>query len=71
MDSIDDITPDGWQAGFEEMFARIADRFSAGTVRQQARSYLANLLSTVERRNSWSIAEYIPVSPTPIDSSGS
>ncbi len=58
MDSIDDITPDGWQAGFEEMLARIADRFSTGTVRQQARSYLAGLLSTMERKNSRSIAEY-------------
>lgn len=46
-----------WTARFDEMFALIAGRFAQVQSRQRARLYLLGLLSGVERKNSWTIAE--------------
>jgi SRSO17 transposase len=46
-----------WQAGFDELFAVIAGRFAQVESRRRARLYLLGLLSGVERKNSWTIAE--------------
>lgn len=46
-----------WQAGFEELFGRVAGRFAQANSRWRARMYLLGLLSGVERKNSWWIAE--------------
>ena len=46
-----------WRAGFEELFALVAGQFAQVQSRQRARLYLLGLLSGVERKNSWSIAE--------------
>lgn len=46
-----------WQAGFDEVFALVAGRFAQVESRRRARLYLLGLLSGVERKNSWSIAE--------------
>ena len=46
-----------WQAGFEEVFGLVAGRFAQVQSRRRARCYLLGLLSGVERKNSWTIAE--------------
>jgi SRSO17 transposase len=46
-----------WRAGFDEMFALVAGRFTQVQSRQRARLYLLGLLSGAERKNSWTIAE--------------
>jgi SRSO17 transposase len=46
-----------WQAGFDEMFALVAGRFAQVQSRQRARLYLLGLLSSAERKNSWTLAE--------------
>lgn len=51
------VDPDGWLDGFDEMFALVAGRFSRREPRLRARAYLLGLLSGVERKNGWSLAE--------------
>jgi SRSO17 transposase len=46
-----------WQAGFDGLFAVVAGRFAQVQSRRRARLYLLGLLSGVERKNSWTIAE--------------
>jgi len=46
-----------WAAGLEEMHARIAERFTRPESRQRALAYLKGLLSPVERKNGWQLAE--------------
>jgi SRSO17 transposase len=46
-----------WHAGFDGLFAVVAGRFAQVESRRRARLYLLGLLSGVERKNSWSIAE--------------
>jgi SRSO17 transposase len=46
-----------WRAGFDEAFALVAGRFAQADSRRRARLYLLGLLSGVERKNSWTIAE--------------
>lgn len=46
-----------WQAGFDDMFALVAGRFAQADSRRRARMYVLGLLSGVERKNSWTLAE--------------
>src|SRR4051812_5181202 len=46
-----------WQAGFDKLFAVVAGRFAQVESRRRAKLYLLGLLSGVERKNSWTIAE--------------
>jgi SRSO17 transposase len=46
-----------WQAGFAGMFGLVAGRFAQVQSRRRAKLYLLGLLSGVERKNSWTIAE--------------
>jgi SRSO17 transposase len=48
---------DRWRVGFKDMFALVAGRFAQAVSRRRARLYLVGLLSGVERKNSWAIAE--------------
>ena len=48
---------DDWLAGVERLHARIASRFCRAEVRARARRYLLGLLSSVERKNGWQLAE--------------
>lgn len=50
---------EGWPDTLGELHAHIARRFRRPEVRGRARSYLAGLLSRVERKNSWQLAEQI------------
>lgn len=46
-----------WAGCLEEVHARIAGRFARSEQRQRARAYLQGLLSPIERKNSWQLAE--------------
>ena len=46
-----------WRDGFEELFAGLAGLFGRPEPRRTARSMLLGLLSTVERKNCWWLAE--------------
>jgi SRSO17 transposase len=46
-----------WRAGFDEMFELVAGEFAQAQSRWRARSYLLGLLSSAERKNSWTITE--------------
>ena len=48
-----------WAADFEAFCARFARYFSRSEPRQQARNYLRGLLSPVQRKNSWQMAEAV------------
>src|SRR4051794_41874099 len=47
----------GGEAGLTALHARVAGRFARPEVRARARRYLAGLLSRVERKNGWQLAE--------------
>jgi SRSO17 transposase len=47
----------GWAAGLEEVTWRIGPRFARPEPRAQAERYLRGLLSVVERKNGWTLAE--------------
>jgi SRSO17 transposase len=53
-----------WAAGLEAMHARIAERFTRPEPRHRALAYLKGLLSPVERKNGWQLAEQAG-DPTP------
>ncbi len=46
-----------WADGLDELHARIAGRFARREPRERARGYLQGLLSGVERKNGWQLAE--------------
>ena len=46
-----------WQAGFDDVFGRVAGCFRRAEPRLRARAYLRGLLAPVERKNSWQLAE--------------
>jgi SRSO17 transposase len=49
----------GWADGFDELFAQVAaPLFGRREPRMRARSYLLGLLSGLERKNGWSLAEF-------------
>jgi SRSO17 transposase len=50
---------EGWAAGLVELHARIAPQFGRAEPRQHAFAYLKGLLSPIERKNGWQIAEWV------------
>ena len=46
-----------WTEGLDEVQQRIGSRFARSEQRQRARRYLDGLLSSVERKNGWQLAE--------------
>src|SRR5260221_4136209 len=46
-----------WTAGWDEVQQRIGPRFARSEQRQRVRRYVAGLLSPVERKNGWQLAE--------------
>src|SRR6266852_4164089 len=46
-----------WGAAFEEVCERIGPVFARSETRERAQTYLRGLLSPVERKNGWQIAE--------------
>jgi hypothetical protein len=51
------VDAQGWLAEFETGFATIAGRFGRVEPRRQARSFLLGLLSEVDSRSCWQLAE--------------
>lgn len=54
----------GWAEALMEVERRIGGRFARSEAREQALGYLRGLLSPVERKNSWQLAEALGI-PTP------
>src|ERR671917_503217 len=52
-------TVEGWARDLEAPAARIAPRFSRAEPRRRALAYLRGLLSPLERKNGWRLAEAI------------
>jgi SRSO17 transposase len=52
-------TVQGWTDAFSEIEQRIGGCFARSEARQQALAYLRGLLSPVERKNSWQLAEIV------------
>src|SRR5579859_4648788 len=46
-----------WTAAFEEVCERIGPCFARSETRERAKAYLRGLLSPVERKNGWQLAE--------------
>src|SRR5215470_2299772 len=46
-----------WEQALRRLHARIAPRFARPEPRRRALSYLQGLLSSVERKNGWQLAE--------------
>ncbi len=46
-----------WAAAFEEVCERIGPVFARSETRERAQAYLRGLLSPVERKNGWQLAE--------------
>jgi SRSO17 transposase len=59
---VEEVT--AWAAGLEAMHARLARHFTRPEPRQRALAYLKGLLSPVERKNGWQLAEQAG-DPTP------
>src|SRR5438477_3485685 len=53
----DSVDADGWLEEFDSAFARIAGRFGRVEPRRRARAFLLGLLSDVETRTCWQLAE--------------
>jgi SRSO17 transposase len=53
------IDPSAWADGLDELFGQVvAPFFGRREPRLRARSYLSGLLSSLERKNGWSLAEF-------------
>src|SRR5436305_3145952 len=57
-------TAQSWAAGLDALHARVARRFARAEPRRRALAYLRGLLSPVERKNGWQLAE-LAGEPTP------
>lgn len=57
--SVDEACVAGWDAAFDDMFAQVvAPVFSRREPRLRARPYLRGLVSGLERKNGWTLAEF-------------
>ena len=48
---------ESWESGLEDLFAVFAGRFSRVEPRRRAFAYVRGLLSALERKNGWTLAE--------------
>ena len=56
---VEEIDPAAWAALFEDMFAEVvAPAFARREPRLRARAYLLGLVSGLERKNGWTLAEF-------------
>jgi SRSO17 transposase len=57
--SVDEASVAGWDAAFDDMFAQVvAPAFVRREPRFRARAYLRGLVSGLERKNGWTLAEF-------------
>lgn len=52
------VDPDQWRAVLDQVMARVAGRFARVEPRAAARAFVTGLLSGLERKNCWSLAEH-------------
>jgi SRSO17 transposase len=52
------VDPDRWQAEFDAVIDRIAPRFARRETRHHAGELMLGLLSGLDRKNCWTIAEH-------------
>lgn len=57
-ESVGDVDVQEWEAGLDALFVRVKDCFSTEVSWQQARAYVLGLLSGIERKNGWTLAEH-------------
>jgi SRSO17 transposase len=50
---------DAWESGLEGLFARMHRLFYRTESRRHAEHYVRGLLAPIERKNGWTIAEYV------------
>lgn len=50
---------EGWRAGLDVLYQQIGGRFQRAEVRARVQRYLTGLLSRVERKNGWQLAEHL------------
>ena len=50
---------DAWNSDFEELFTRMGPVFYRTESRRHAEQYLRGLLAPIQRKNGWTIAEYV------------
>ena len=50
---------DAWESGLEGLFARMHRLFYREESRRHAEHYVRGLLAPIERKNGWTIAEYV------------
>jgi SRSO17 transposase len=55
---MEDVNLARWSTEFEDMMGRIGPRFARSEPRERVRNYLAGLVSGLQRKNSWWIAEH-------------
>lgn len=58
----DTLDPDGWMVTFNDLMGRIAGRFGRVEPRRTATAYVRGLLSDLERKNCWNLAEHAGLS---------
>jgi hypothetical protein len=57
--SVEEIDPAGWLAGFDDLLAEVvAPAFFRREPRLRAQSYLLGLVSGLEHKNAWTLAEF-------------
>lgn len=54
----DTVDPDGWMVTFNDLMGRIAGRFGRIEPRRTATAYVRGLLSDLDRKNCWNLAEH-------------
>lgn len=62
--TVDVATVRGWSADLDALHARLGPRFGRAEPRRRVRAYIESLLSPVERKNGWQLAEQAG-EPTP------
>ena len=50
---------DNWAEDFEDFHARFGHLFARSETREQSKKYIRGLMATIERKNSWNIAEAV------------
>jgi hypothetical protein len=57
--NVDEASVAGWDAAFDDMFVQVvAPAFAGREPRLRARAYLRGLVSGLERKNGWTLAEF-------------
>jgi hypothetical protein len=55
---VDTVDLDGWVVTFNDLMSRIAGHFGRIEPRRTATAYVRGLLSDIERKNCWNLAEH-------------